>query len=211
MGYFSLIPKQAWWVLGAVALCLAGVWWHGHVVDKAIREAVEADRKEWQAQAQEKLAQATIDVLKEKTTAAMAMLEVQHEDAKRARVAQADAARARAGRDGLQRTIEAMRGGGGAEGQSPGPVALADAAPALASALSQCSGEYGEVAAVADQLSNQVTGLQAYIERVVAPLAIENPPAADGAMNGAISGGESVSALDSEQENADSHLMIDNM
>jgi hypothetical protein len=211
VNFLTLVPRWVWWVLGAVTLCLAGAWWHGHAVDKAIREAVEADRAQWQAKARDELSQVTIDVHKQQTTAALAMLEISHEDANRASVAQADAARARAGRDSLQRTIAALRGGGGAEGQSTGPIALSDAAPALASALSQCSSEYGEVAAVADQLGNQVTGLQAYIERVVAPLAIENPPAADGAMNGAIGGGESVSALDFERENAASHLMIDNM
>jgi Protein of unknown function (DUF2514) len=175
MNILAIIPKQVWWVFGAVALCLAGAWWHGHVADRSILDAVQADRKEWQTKAQEELAQATIEVHKQQTTAALAMLEIANEDANRTRVAQADAARARAGRDSLQRTIESLRRGGGTQGQSPGSIALTDAAPALASALSQCSSEYGEVAEVADRLSNQVTALQAWVTDVAGPICLAAP------------------------------------
>jgi hypothetical protein len=175
MGFLSLIPFRAWCAIGAAAVAMCAFMWHGHVADKSIREAVEADRGQWQAQAKETLAQATIEAHKQQTTAALAMLEISHEDANRARVAQADAARARAGNDGLQRAIEALRGGGGAEGQSAGPRGLADAAPDLATALSQCGNEYTEVAEVADRLSNQVTALQAWVMDVAGPVCVAAP------------------------------------
>lgn len=176
MGYLSLIPAKVWCLLGAAALCLAGAWWHAHESAAAIQEAVDADRAQWQESARDELEQATIEVHKQQTTAALAMLEITHEDANRANVAQVDADRTRALNDGLQHTIAALRRGSGTESQSLGAISLTDAAPALAAALGQCSSEYGEVAAVADKLSNKVTALQSYITDVVGPIAIEKIP-----------------------------------
>ena len=57
-----------------------------------------------------------------------------------------------------------MPGTGQAASSCPGP----DAASAARTALGQCSGRYAAVAAVADRLSGQVSGLQDYV-RAVAP------------------------------------------
>jgi len=153
----------------------AAVWWHGQRVQGAINEAVEADRKQWQEQAAEKLAAAEKRAVDAETRAGVALLETRYAEMERERLRLADLDRLRSRNDGLQRTLEALRRGGGQAGQAAGGAGLSDAAPALATALSECSGEYAEVAAVADQVTGQLLTLQDYVREVL-PKVLEDAP-----------------------------------
>lgn len=164
------IPSWARWGAVAAALILVACLWHGSVADDAIEAAVLADRATWQGKAKAELEAANKRAHDLETAAAVAALENQIAEAERARVAQADAGRARAEHNGLRNIIAAMLSGGGPSAEGAQPLSLADAGPALARSLSECSGRYTEVAAIADQAINQVTDLQAYITRVVAPV-----------------------------------------
>lgn len=163
----GIVPARVWWALGGIAALGLAVWWHQAHAASSIKAAVEADRVQLQAAAQTKLAAAELRATNAETKAGLAILENQHEQAERERARVADLDRLRRSNDGLQRTIAALRSGGGAQGQAASAISIVDAAPQLADALSQCSAEYGSVAAVADRLTGQLIDLQDYITDVV--------------------------------------------
>jgi hypothetical protein len=153
-------------LVAALALW-AAVWWHGQRVRAVVDAAVLADRAQWQALATEKLAAAEKRAVDAETRAGVALLETRYAEMERERVRLVDLDRLRSRNDGLQRTLETLRRGGGQTGQAAGGASLSDAAPALATALSECSGEYAEVAAAADQVTGQLLTLQDYVREVL--------------------------------------------
>jgi hypothetical protein len=172
---FDVIPKWAIWLAALAVAGVAAYAWHTRVASQAINGAVKADRAQWQAQAQAKLDAAEKRAIDRETKAAIAELENQIAQDARNRLAQADAGRARSERDGLRNIIAAMLSGGGTTSEGAQPLSIADAGPALARSLSECSSRYTEVAGVADQAINQVTALQSYITRVVGPVCLAMP------------------------------------
>lgn len=168
----GLIPDWLIWAVLGVALSAAAWGWHGHVARAAINQAVEAERSRLKAEATDKLRDAEIRVLTEQTKAAMAQLENEHAQAELKARAESDAAAARTERGKLLNTIAALRGRGGAPGESSSPIATTDAIPRLADALSECSGRYEEMAGVADRLVIQVTGLQRWVKEVAGPVCV---------------------------------------
>jgi hypothetical protein len=168
----TLIPSKAWWAIGGAAACAVAWFAHEWAAGRAKDEAVNAALQSVQAAAKEELLKAKAEVVAAQTDAAMARWENDREAMERNRVLEADVVRLRDADLSLRRTIAALsrREGGGSEGAPA--VGILDAAPALASALGQCSSRYAGVAEVADRLSSQVTELQGYIRNVVGPLCI---------------------------------------
>lgn len=161
-------------ILALVVLAALGLaWWaHQRHASGVIDRAVLADRAVWQAEAQRIHAQATQREIDLQTRATIAQMEADHAHAQQIAAVSAAAAGARSERDRLRNTLATLRRGGSQAGQSsstePGP----DATAPLADALAACADRYADVAGIADELSTQVTGLQAYIAKVVGPVCI---------------------------------------
>lgn len=162
-------------LLGAAAVVLVVIlaaWWHQRHAAQVIEQAVQAERDRWQEVHRKALADAQADKLKTETSAALAALEAQHE-LKQAQLALADArADLRVVRGELRDTITQFRDRASRAAQSSPAGSIAHGAVAAADALEECSSRYAAVAGVADALSIQVTGLQAYITRVVGPVCV---------------------------------------
>lgn len=164
-------------VAGVGLLLLAGLGWlHQRHAAQVIERAVQAERAVWQETHRQALAAANEQALRERTQAALAALEVQIENAQLREAMQRDRAAAVARTDSLQRTIAAFRDRAAREAAGSPAGSVAHEATAAADALSECSARRAEVAAVADELSVQVSGLQAYIGRVVGPVCIAPRP-----------------------------------
>lgn len=156
----------------AVALLGVAVWLHQRQADAAINSAVVAERSRWQEAHRVALAEGRAESLAERNKAAVAALEAQIELSNLRQAMERDRALSRAHTGSLQRTIAEFRDRAAREAEGAGPGSLAHGAAAAAGALSECSERRAEVAAVADRLSVQVTGLQRYINEVVGPLCI---------------------------------------
>lgn len=180
MRFLAAIPDRLLFgllVAGVVAVALAGlVWIHQRHAAQVIEGAVQAERAAWQETHRQALAAANAQALRKTTEAAMAALEVQIENAQLRESMQRDRAAAVARTDSLQRTIAAFRDRAARAAAGSPPGSLAHEATAAADALSECSSRRAEVAAVADQLSVQVSGLQAYISKVAGPVCIAPGP-----------------------------------
>jgi len=172
----SLVPRWAWAALAGLALIVGACWAHGRYVDSLVEAAVLAERSKWQEEHRQALAQAQADKRQSETQAAMAALEVQIE-LKNARVELATTrADLRVERGRLRDTIAEFRDRAQRDAEGSPAGSVAHGAVAAADALDQCSSRYEEVAGVADALSTQVTGLQAYITSVVGPVCIAQGP-----------------------------------
>ena len=161
--------------LAISAATLGAVVWHASVASAAVARAVEAERQALRDAAGRALASANERAIRAETRATITAMEMQIDQDNRNRQADADRQRAGAERGRLLDTIAALRGGGSAPGQTAGAGSLADAAPALATALGECSQRYEQVAGIADRAIIQVTGLQGYIERIVMPVCAPPP------------------------------------
>ncbi len=164
-------PDKPMLYLGAAvaisAATLGTVLWHSHAAQEAVTQAVDAERQALRQAAGKLLAEANERAIRAETQATIAAMEVKIDQDNRNRQADADRQRAGAERGRLLDTIAALRGGGSAPAESAGAGSLADAAPALAAALSECSGRYEQVAGIADAAIIQVMGLQDYITKVL--------------------------------------------
>lgn len=166
-------------LVGCGLLLVAGLaWLHQRHAAQVIEQAIQAERAAWQDTHRQALAAANAQALRERTQAALAALEVHIENAELRETMQRDRAVAAARTDSLQRTIAAFRDRAARAAAGAPAGSLAHEATAAADALSECSARRAEVAAVADELSVQVTGLQSYIVRVAGPVCIA--PAPDG-------------------------------
>ena len=164
-------------VAAVVLVSLAGLaWMHQRHAAAVIEQAVQAERAAWLDTHRQALAAANEQALRERTQAAMAALEVQIEIAQLRESVARDRAAAAARTDSLQRTIAAFRDRAARAAAGSPAGSVAHEATAAADALSECSTRRAEVAAVADQLSVQVSGLQAYISMVAGPVCIAPGP-----------------------------------
>lgn len=173
-----LLDRVLPWVLGLGLLvaALAGlVWLHQSHARTVIASAVAAERASWQDAHTTALAAANLAGQKEATNAAIAALEAQIELSTLRQAMERDRALSRAHTGSLQRTIAEFRDRAAREAAGAGPGSVADGATRIADALGECSERRAEVAAVADRLSVQVTGLQRYITEVVGPMCIAEP------------------------------------
>lgn len=163
-------------ILAAAILAALGLaWWaHQRHASAVIDRAVMADRAAWQAEAARIKAEATQREIDIQTRAVMAQMEADHAHAQRVAEVTAAAAGARSELDRLRNTIAALRRGGGGQSQGPEAEPITDASGPLADALTACAERYADVAGVADRLSVQVTGLQAYITDVVGPVCVQS-------------------------------------
>lgn len=163
--------------LGLGLLLLAGLaWLHQRHAAQVIEQAIQTERAAWLDAHRQALAAANEQALRERTQAALAALEVQIEIAQLRESMQRDRAAAVARTDSLQRTIAAFRDRAARAAAGSPAGSVAHEATAAADALSECSARRAEVAAVADELSVQVSGLQAYIGRVVGPVCVASVP-----------------------------------
>jgi hypothetical protein len=160
------------------ALLLGTAWaWHGRVATRAIKTAVDralvAERSRVRAATDQAKKLADARERTKEQAAQAAKEKADHETQQRdARIA-ADRARARSESDQLRAVLAAgLRPGGGFASPGAAAISLADAAPALAESLGECSASREAFAGTADQLSSQVTGLQDYITHVVGPVCI---------------------------------------
>lgn len=157
----------------AIAVSLGGLaWLHERHAGSVIESAVSSERARISDLARDRLAAANKRALDAETQAAVNDLEVQRELEDLAERARADAGRADDELGRLRGALAVYRRSGGPAAPGAGAVGGPDAASSLADALSQCSDRYAGVAAVADQLSVQVTGLQRYITSVAGPICI---------------------------------------
>lgn len=148
--------------LGAVAL---GLWWaHQQVASRAIEEAVDAARLQWNEKVVADQAEANKLAVQVTAVAATKALEVQRESEALLSKAATDLAAHRGERERLQHEISRLRARAVAAAGDPKTSDLAHGAAAAAVALGQCSAEYERVAGVADELSVKVSGLQGYVE-----------------------------------------------
>lgn len=160
-------------VLGLLVAAVAGgAWLHQRHARSVIEAAVEAERSRWQVAHDKALASANLAGQQEATKAALQALEAQVELSNLRDDMARTAALSRAHTGSLQRTIAEFRDRAAREAAGAGPGSLAHGAAAVAGALSECSERRAEVAAVADRLAVQVTGLQRYVKGVVGPLCI---------------------------------------
>lgn len=155
-----------------VAAVAGGAWLHQRHARSVIDAAVGAERSRWQVVHDKALASANLAGQQEATKAALQALEAQVELSNLRDDMARTAALSRAHTGSLQRTIAEFRDRAAREAAGAGPGSLAHGAAAAAGALSECSERRAEVAAVADRLAVQVTGLQRYIKGVVGPLCI---------------------------------------
>lgn len=159
-------------ILAALAAVVGLYWLHERHAARVVDQAVQADRRVWQAEAERFRREADQRTLDAETRAGLALLENTHaQELARQRLA-ADVARLRADGDSLRDTIAALLGGGGFSAEGAPSLSLVDAARPLAVALSECSREYEAVAETADRLALQVTGLQGYVRDVVGPVCV---------------------------------------
>lgn len=165
------MSRLYWLVGGAAALALA-TWAHEHHASAAIAQAVAEAEGRASDVAAHRLAEANARTSAAETQAGIAELEGNLERKELQARARADADRAGGELGRLRAAIAAYRGRGDPPGQGTGAGGRPDEGSLVADALGQCSERYAGVAAVADQLSVQVTGLQRYITRVVGPLCI---------------------------------------
>lgn len=157
----------------AIAASLGGLaWLHERHAASVIDSAVSSERDRINALARDRLAAANKRALDAETQAAVKDLEGQRELEDLAERARSDAGRAADELGRLRGALAVYRRGGGPAAPGAGAVGGTDATSPLADALSQCSERYAGVAAVADQLSIQVTGLQRYITEVAGPICI---------------------------------------
>lgn len=153
----------------------AFAWWaHQRHASAVVMRAVLAERQAWQDQHRQALADANLQAQRMTTQAAMAALEAQIETAQLREQVARDRAVSASRLDGLQRTIAAFRDRAARSPDSATPGSLAHGAAAAADALSECSSRRAEVAAVADRLAVQVTGLQSYVRDVVGPVCVQS-------------------------------------
>lgn len=158
---------------GVATALVAGAWSiHQHHAEGVIGLAVRSERARWQEANRQALADANAASLAETTSAAMAALEAQIELAQLRQTVAHDRLLSRDHTDSLQRTIAEFRDRAAREAQGAGPGSIAHGAAVAADALSECSRRREEVAAVADQLTVQVIGLQGYLTKVVGPMCI---------------------------------------
>lgn len=170
-----LLDRALPWILGIgalVAMLAGAAWLHQSHARAVIASAVAAERASWQDVHTKALAMANLEGQKEATKAAIAALEVQVELSTLRQDMERDRALSRAHTGSLQRTIAEFRDRAAREAAGAGPGSVADGAARIADALGECSERRAEVAAVADRLSVQVTGLQRYITQVVGPVCI---------------------------------------
>lgn len=173
-----LLDRALPWILGTgalVAMLAGAVWLHQSHARAVIDAAVGAERARWQDAHTTALARANLEARHETTKAAIAALEAQVELSTLRQDMERAAAMSRARTGSLQRTIAEFRDRAAREAAGAGPGSLADGATRIADALGECSERRAEVAAVADRLSVQVTGLQRYITEVVGPVCIAEP------------------------------------
>ena len=170
-----LLDRALPWILGIgalVAMLAGAVWLHQSHARGVIASAVAAERAIWQDTHTKALATANLAGQREATKAAIAALEAQIELSTLRQDMERDRALSRAHTGSLQRTIAEFRDRAAREAAGAGPGSLADGATRIADALGECSERREKVAAVADRLSVQVTGLQRYITQVVGPVCI---------------------------------------
>jgi hypothetical protein len=159
-------------LVALLALVAGLVWWHQSAASNAIQSALDGQRAELQRKAADVLASVQLANLETSNRASIALLELTYENIKLADQARVDAAASRGALQRLQHTLSALRRGGGPSPDGSPAISLADAAPALAASLSQCSERYAGLAEGFDRLSIQVTGLQAYINDVAGPVCL---------------------------------------
>lgn len=170
--WLAWVPARAWAALGgAIALGL-GVWWHQQHAAAVLREALDSQLKDLQAQAHTELLRSQVEAHRVRAKADVANFEIVYDIQTQRDGARRDLARAGDLQRGLLGTIAALRRSEGGSADGAGTRSLADAAPQLADALGECGGRYVEVAAVADHLTIQVIGLQRFITEVVGPVCI---------------------------------------
>lgn len=173
-----LLDRTLPWILGIgalVAMLAGAVWMHQAHARAVIAAAVDSERARWQDAHTKALASANLAGQQEATKAALAALEAQIELSTLRQDMERDRALSRAHTGSLQRTIAEFRDRAVREAAGAGPGSVADGAARIADALGECSERREEVAAVADRLSIQVTGLQRYITQVVGPVCIVEP------------------------------------
>lgn len=184
-------------ILAAVVLALAAVLavhaWNAHLVAVGDAQGAERVRTEWataeakrradelqawaqaaQRQARAEAAARDDEQAKQIQAERIAREQVQREGALRAALGRADA-RNRSLLDTIDR-LNAQHASGADDvpgtGQDAGAASLIDAARTARELLGSCSRRYAAVAADADRLAIQVTGLQDFV-RTVAPTTVE--------------------------------------
>lgn len=160
-----------------VALAVAGLlgvatWWHQQHASAVLREALDSQLKDLQAQAHTELLQSQVEAHQVRAKADVANFEIVYDIQTQRDGARRDLARAGEQQRGLLGTIAALRRGEGGSADGAGTRSLVDAAPQLATALGECSGRYVELAGLADRLTVQVIGLQRYVTEVVGPVCV---------------------------------------
>lgn len=151
----------------AAGLALGGVAWHQHAVHQVAEAAAQGERGRIASVSSEALRKAEQRALDLETKAAIAALENQVEQDRLKDQARAASERARSADQRLQLATDDLRRRAAQAGQGAGPSPFADEAAAAAGALGECGREYRSVAAIADELSIQVTGLQRYVTDVL--------------------------------------------
>jgi hypothetical protein len=163
-------------VLALIAAAYGAVAWHQRAVHQVASAAAQAERDLIVAISNKALLAAEQRVARLETEAAIAALENQVEQNHLKDLARASSERARTADQRLQLATDDLRRRATEAGQGAGSGSFAHEAAAAAGALGECGREYRSVAAVADELSIQVTGLQGYVTTM---LGVCNPEKKD--------------------------------
>lgn len=153
---FRLIPPWAWLILVGVLLATATAW-HLTETRKARNEGRAEVQAKWDALEAERHRVAATDALRRGEANIVVI------DAHRKQVAKSKVAAAVA-RSELERLHDALAERDRAIAAATGP--RVDDSAAIAKSLGECSTQYQAVAGSLDRLSDQVTGLQAYVQQV---------------------------------------------
>lgn len=160
-------------LVAGVAFGLFG--WHQHAAQAVIERAVLDRDQELHLEVVKTQAASDEKVRQAETAAVFANWENRIAEDQRNKVAERDRVAARSELERLRQQIAANRDRGDEDGQGAQSGSGSDVYAATSRALSECGGRYEEVAGLADTLTNQVIGLQAYITRVVIPIAGRPP------------------------------------
>lgn len=167
--------RRHWLYLIAVACAVLGYVAHQRAVASVVERARSQEAALWQGAQSAALAEATKKVMEAQTQLVISDMRNRHElNEQRSRMEAAVAASARTV-GSLQHTVKELRDRLAAQPGAAEPGTLAYAATSAADALGECSARRTEVAAVADKLAVQVTGLQRYITDVVGPVCLKEP------------------------------------
>lgn len=154
-------------ILAVIASVQAGFMWHQRAVHQVASAAAQVERDLITSISNKALRAAEQRVARLETEAAIAALENQVEQNHLKDQARASSERARTADQRLQLATDDLRRRATEAGQGAGSGSFAHEAAAAAGALGECGREYRSVAAVADELSIQVTGLQRYVTTMI--------------------------------------------